>query len=148
MKIRISNFLEARNQIILSVNDYSFTEFTDLKKEDNLYSITSRGFYISKEEGIVMFFCVNKDLYIYLNYSFFKLDSNNSVQFEQRNEAKRLSLFNKEKLVTCFEYKDDFVVVSTLLYSEEEEDANFGLWIANIVNNKERKTIFMANNCS
>ncbi|SIT25179.1 hypothetical protein SAMN05421788_106253 [Filimonas lacunae] len=56
------------------------------------------------------------------------------------------SVYQSGDQVAYIEYFDDSFPVSTPFYTEDEEDANFGLWVYNIITNKERCALFCKNN--
>jgi hypothetical protein len=56
------------------------------------------------------------------------------------SEAKLIVRCGQESY--SIEYARGFPV-STIYYSEDDEDADFGLWISNVLNSEERKQIFL-----
>lgn len=147
MKIRLAQFLKNNNQIVIDTNSLNFELTLNLNRDDKIYQIPRAGFYSYLQDELVMLFCFNRKIYIYFNNKFHSFDEAHiKVNYTQNNQ-KALLKFDTISFNHQISYSiEDMIPVSTLTYTEDEEDANFGLWIYNVLNNNERLEI-MKNTC-
>jgi hypothetical protein len=147
MKKRISRFLNLSDQIVLTTETLSMQEFTDLNYDNKIYKLANCGFYFKTEkEELIMIFCVSSKLYVFLANVFYEVTENFYVVFNENGNSKLISLFQKDQKISMLEYIDDCENGSTIFYSEDKEDSNFGLWFKNVINSMERRKIFIENN--
>ncbi len=67
------------------------------------------------------------------------------VSYKRNNDYGELTISGKDANIVFNYPVNDKYFISTLTYTEEEEDVNFGLWLANILNSDERKRIILDN---
>ena len=78
------------------------------------------------------------------DYSF-PVDETFSLSYDNSNNIGILNIQNQKKTISINYDSSAKPFISTLHYSEEEEDANFGLWLLNVLNSQERKEILLNN---
>jgi len=101
------------------------------------------GFFAKLGERTIGLFVANQSPFLMLDEQAYEIEPGN-----------RLATYRREgvncEVEICFgpvnarlKYKNTRTPVSTPYYSEDEEDADFGLWICNVLNSDERKRIMI-----
>jgi len=103
------------------------------------------GFYDILNNVTIGLFVVDRKIYLYNEGVTIECRPDVIVEHSKEGDSRRLVIkWGGDTLDLA--YKVDAVQVS-YLYSEDEEDVDFGLWISNILNNEERREIFIDNAC-
>jgi uncharacterized protein YkuJ len=130
-------FLSKENLCRIVVPEVDFLNITE--KYNGIYQVFS---------GILIaFFCSSECLYLLLNEHVFLVDKELHVIYNADGDLKKIGVLKHNEVVCEVTYKDDSAPVSTLTYVEDEEDANFGLWLSNVISSEERRSIFLSYNC-
>lgn len=88
-------------------------------------------------------FVSESKLHLILDDAFFNIQSDAvSVSFNRDGDVRSLKVTVGERVI-CFVYSQAQLPVSTPYYTEDEEDADFGLWLANVLASNERCSIFV-----
>jgi hypothetical protein len=89
----------------------------------------------------------NNSLVLNINSKLFQIDQYFSIFYIDNIKKNVASLIIKRQEVEVYiEYSIlECHQVSTIYYTEEYEDANFGFWLYSILNSEERKKIFLLN---
>ncbi|WP_407324093.1 hypothetical protein R5O24_03870 [Tenacibaculum maritimum] len=134
MEFYLNKYKEANKKILLDLKDFKF------KDEICSDNVTSFGFYDLLGGKILGLSSINESLFLFVEGSCYKLDTNLKVNYKRVNNVAHLSI---TKNIHSYELKYFFEEsLSTLSYSEENEDSDFGLWVYNVLNSKERINIF------
>jgi hypothetical protein len=100
-----------------------------------------RGIYCRLNDNVVGLFVFEKELYIFLNGIIDEVRGGGvAASFSSEGEDRQLRITIVQAVTTIF-YKNSRLPVSTPFYSEDEEDCEFGLWLANILSSEERQEI-------
>lgn len=102
------------------------------------------GWYYNFENEFIGIFSNVEELYVYFNRSIYPLNESLSIKYSRKGRYANLSLRYMDDMFSTY-YKFN-LPVSTLWYSEDDEDVDFGLWLYNIINSPERKKIFTDSN--
>lgn len=110
--------------------------------EDNsrLFQLSSeqqRGFFSKLSEHCAGLFSIEDRLFIYLNGTASEVDERVCVAYESNGDDRRLRIQIGASL-TVIDYINTRKPVSTFFYSEDDEDADFGLWLSNVLKSDER----------
>jgi hypothetical protein len=98
------------------------------------------GFYAHLDKDLVGLFVINGRLYICLNNIVHEVSPKTTAEYSRNGDQREICLnLDQDKIVIA--YTNSREPVSTVFYSEEEEDVDFGLWLSNVLNSSERKQI-------
>lgn len=75
----------------------------------------------------------------------FDIDENFLVDYHINGKTALLKIEDKRRMISMEIHPQEFIPVSTLHYSETEEDVNFGVWIFNVLSSTERRKILQDN---
>jgi hypothetical protein len=135
MHITMKEFLSIKQVVV----DVSFDEPHNIN--DPMPSQRPRGIYSKLGDDAVGLFVVNKNLYLYLNGLAGEVRGERiTTSFHSEGEDRKLSIMIDQSVKTIA-YKNSELPVSTQFYSEDEEDADFGLWLTNVLRSEERREI-------
>ncbi|MPT35904.1 MAG: hypothetical protein E2604_12660 [Flavobacterium sp.] len=102
----------------------------------------SRGGFFDYLNGeLIMLVSFENKIYLYFNNEFHYFNNENiKVDYQVLNKEALLTFYNSNNNeATIIQYStEEMVPISTLWYTEDEDDVNFGLWIYNVLNNQER----------
>lgn len=96
-----------------------------------------RGLFSRLGADRVGLFSIENRLFVYLNGIASEVDEGMSISYESNGDHRRLHIQIGTSLKT-FDYINTRAPASTPFYSEDEEDADFGLWLNNVLNSDER----------
>ena len=96
------------------------------------------GFYAVLEGNTLGLFTYGGKLFLLLNSVTFGVNELLSARFDASDDERRLTIENGSNKHVV-RYNNSAVAVSTPFYSEDEEDADFGLWVSNVLMSDERK---------
>lgn len=139
MKVRLQQFLKSNNQIVLETDTFFYKIEENLNAQDEIFSLPMAGNYCLLENELLMLFCIDNKIYLFFNNQFHLFNEKEiRVDYKEKNSVGIL-VFNGNNYSTEVIYStEEMTPLSTFIYSEEEEDVNFGLWINNVLNDKER----------
>jgi len=138
MKIYLQSFEEF--DTVLELNSITQKHLIIKRKEID----TTCGFFSDYNTNVVGILCFKNAIWLYYNNLMNKYNDNMKIEYIRNNNLARLSISDSQN-----EFIIRYLVdspLSTLTYSEEDEDSDFGLWLSNILNSKERRLIFLINN--
>ena len=135
MHITMKEFLSTKQVVV----DVSFDEPHNIN--DLMPSQRPQGIYSKLGDDAVGLFVIDKILYIYLNGLASEVRGKRiTTSFHSEGEDRKLSIMIGQS-VNTIAYKNLELPVSTQFYSEDEEDADFGLWLTNVLGSEERREI-------
>jgi hypothetical protein len=108
----------------------------------------TRGVYCQLGNDGVGLFAIDENLFIFLNGRVRAVRGDETVaSYSQKGDLRELSLRvgSENQLLV---YTNTRRPISTQFYSEDEEDADFGLWLHNVLSSVERRRIFVKAWCS
>lgn len=138
MKVLVSQILNVKSKIIIDTNDFSFKLIE--KTSDTIIDLPDAGFFDYLNEELVIFVSFDDNVYIYYNNHFHFFDKKIIVEYKVFDNMSMLYFKNNDSHKIIYSH-ENIKKVSSLYYTEEEEDANFGLWLFNVLNNSERLKI-------
>ncbi len=134
MKLYLNKYNEVNKNILLDLKDFKF------KEEIDSVNIDSFGFYDLLGEKKVGFTSINENLFLFIEEVCYKLDIDSKVDYKRKDDFAYFSITQKNN--SC-ELKYSFEEpLSTLGYSESDEDSDLGLWIFNLLNSPEKIKFF------
>ncbi len=135
MRITMKEFLSTKQVLV----DASFDEPHNINNP--MPSQRPQGIYSKLGDDAVGLFVVDKELYILLNGLASEVRGKRiTTSFHSEGENRKLSIAIGQSVKTIA-YNNSELPVSTQFYSEDEEDADFGLWLTNVLNSEERREI-------
>jgi hypothetical protein len=108
-------------------------------------SAIARGFYSELAGHCVGLFVVQRQLFVLIDGEAMEVKGRHtSATFQQTGGSSSLRIHcgGRDWRIN---YVNTGVALSSLTYTAEEEDANFGLWMANVINSDERRQVFIEN---
>lgn len=102
-----------------------------------------RGFYADLSGKTVALAEYDGRLYVILGERAVEVDESMSVRHSAEARNRRL-VIEKGAERLSIEYINDREPVSTLFYSEDEVDADFGLWLSGVLSSPERKRFILS----
>ena len=139
MKITAKKLLNTKEKLIIDTKNMSFLKSEDFESEIEDYP--DAGFFDFLNDELVMLISFDSLIYIYFNNTFHLFKKENFDidykvnKYQAQLSFKNLSNNSRYELLYSTGNMDK---VSSIYYSEEEEDVNFGLWIYNVLSNNER----------
>lgn len=97
-----------------------------------------RGFYAELSGKTVGLCAIDGRLFILLEEKAYEATSSFSIRHETKELSNNLIIESGTEL-HFITYENENSPVSTQFYSEDVEDADFGLWMSNVLNATERK---------
>lgn len=104
-------------------------------------NIDARGYYQTINNHFVGFLCYLGELILIIDNNKYKIANDNIVILYLPSPSPVMQVFSKGKIlieINC----ETATSLSTIFYSEDEEDSNFCLWLANVTISNERMEIF------
>jgi hypothetical protein len=146
MKIRLARKAQGTEQIIYDLSSHKVEIHTVENKESAILNFPLKGCYdILEGKVLALYKRDNEKLELLIGKQQVPIDAIEDVLFEKKVKTNILSIITLQGSVT-FEYDtSNLFQVTTLTYSEEEEDVNFGLWLFNILKSRERQNILLDN---
>ncbi len=130
------------------------SEVALLDKKNNLFKIITVKFkdefmicgqfdYINSH--LIALFLDQKNLKIQIDKVVFDLEIDKIVIYftKSNNDNCKFDIFRNEELIFSENYYFEHNDKLGIFWAEEEEDVNFGLWLFNVLNNKERIGILL-----
>lgn len=96
------------------------------------------GFYAVLSHTTVGLAACEDRLYVMIDETVFEVDAALSVGYESEGQLNKL-LISRGAEQYCVEFVNGFAPVTTPYFSEDEEDADFGLWLSNTLNSPDRQ---------
>ena len=139
----LRNFDKFRKGIELDLENFKIKEHSG-----ELESTTKTiGTYAKCANRIVgLFKNSNNKFSIFIDENFYKIDSDFNIEFDKKEKTSILTIKTGNGDSYKLEYINDLEPISTLTYTEEDEDVDFGLWLFNILNSKDRISILNKTN--
>ncbi|WP_088256001.1 hypothetical protein [Fimbriiglobus ruber] len=135
MHITMKDFFATKQVVV----DTSFDEPHNMNNP--MPSQRPQGICSKLGDDAVGLFVVSKKLYIYLNGLASEVRGKRiTASFHSEGENRKLNIAIGQSVKTIA-YNNSELPVSTQFYSEDEEDADFGLWLTNVLNSDERRDI-------
>ena len=135
MHITMKEFLSTKQVVV----DATFEE--PHNTNDLMPSQRPQGIYSILGDDTVGLFVIDKILYIYMNGNASEVRGNQiTASFHSDGENRWLNITIRQS-VNTIAYKNSEAPISTQFYSEDEEDADFGLWLTNVLGSEERREI-------
>lgn len=127
--------------------DISKQQVEVLSNKFKTSDIKTSGFYDEVNNIILSLFSLNQSIYLSISNKLFKIDNDYTIQYSSDKKKGNLLIKNNNiTILNIFYPVDEFNLASSLYYSPEQEDENFGLWLSNVLNDDSRKQIFIEQN--
>lgn len=124
-------------------------EFNDntggcVKVVDN--DVNTSGFFLFLEDDLLAVYVNQGVININVNSHKISIQDVEKIQHIELDNGQSRLLINSTSSIFCdFTYQKD-EPVSSIFFSEDKEDCDFGLWLFNLLQSKERQEIFIENN--
>jgi len=144
MIVRIERKGNFFNQLIfdLSGDKFEFHILSDMN--DLILELPFKGYYdIIDNHFLILYKDENEFLSLKIDELSFFVTDTFSIKYYIKNNRGALIVKDEDKSINIEYNLLEKYPVSTLYYSEEDEDANFGLWLSNVLNSEDRKTILL-----
>lgn len=105
-------------------------------------TVQVRGVYAKLDNTNVGLAVYEGQLFLIISECLLEVNEGLSVNCIADGKHSKLFVKNEHRHYTV-EYESENDAVSTPYYSEDEEDANFGVWLSNVLASPERKSIFV-----
>lgn len=139
----LRNFDKFRKGIELNLENFKINEHSDELKS----TTKTIGTYAERANRIVGLFKNSNDkLSLFIDKNVYKIDPNFNIEFDKKEKKSILTIKAGNGDLYKLEYINDLEPISTLTYTEEDEDVDFGLWLFNILNSKDRMSILSKTN--
>ncbi|WP_347067843.1 hypothetical protein [Flavobacterium sp. WV_118_3] len=139
MKITAKQILNVSNKYVIETDNMSFVMNEDSIEDINNYPEAGSFDYLNEE--LIMLISFNKYIYVFYDNLFHHFEKDKlKVNYSVLDNVAKLSF---EDIVNNKIYEINYSIkdmeeISSIYYTEEEEDVNFGLWLYNVLNNSER----------
>jgi len=145
MKVRIAQTKNFFKQLILDLATEEFEHYTALDENDNVFNLPFKGFFdIVDDHLIVLYKKMDGKLSLVVDGLAFTMGGNFSVSYYVEGDDGFLKITDEHRSITVKFHLEDHKPVSSMFYTEDEEEANFGLWLPNVLNSGERKKIILS----
>lgn len=137
MQIMMREFYLSINRVVVDVS------FDEPHGGDNpIRNQRPLGIYSKLGNDAVGLFVIDRKLYLYLNgHASEVLGKGITAKWYSEGKNRQLSIVIGQSRKTIA-YKDPGPPVSTPFYAEEEQDVDFGLWLANVLSSTESRERF------
>jgi hypothetical protein len=131
MQILLQNFLRPAHRLVIDL---------ELPKDESDVQNGVRGQCSQLGDRFVGLFATRRRLFLWIDGDTIEVD--HSVTTSHRADV-NTCVFSVHTAGKAYDARyDKPLPVSTPFYSEDDEDADFGLWVHNVLNSDERKRIF------
>jgi hypothetical protein len=104
---------------------------------------SAKGIYCNLDGRCIGLFVSGERLFLYLDGLAGEVCGTRVTAAHCQNGLLRQLDVTIDGSMTTVVYNNPRVPVSTQFYSEDEEDADFGLWLANVINSDARRSIIL-----
>ena len=144
MKARIQKKGNFFSHLILDFATDKVEYYTHTDESDPVLALPFKGFYeIIDNHLIILYKTANNLLSLKVDDLVFNISDRFSIRYFDEDNYGFLNIKDEYKEIKLRYSILSMGIVSTLFYSEEEEDVNFGLWLANVLNSGEKIAILL-----
>ena len=139
MKVRLQRKLVYLEQLIvdLATTQLSFVKADSEKHE--VFKIPLAGFYDLVDDQLVALMTDELgNLTIIANYKWLPFNSVTNLEYRKNGSTAHIYITTNEKSFEIEYDTSSMIPATTLWYSEDYEDVDFGLWLAGVFNSKEK----------
>jgi hypothetical protein len=146
MKIRCQRKSVYNEQLLIEATSKTIEFIKAANNNNAIYQFPLQGFYeLLSDKLFVLYKDLSEQLILVVEKQWISFNDISELKYERASETAILSIRTPD---SDFSYRynvSELKPVSTLWYSEEDEDVDFGLWLSLIYKSSERKKIILEN---
>ncbi|MEO4005337.1 hypothetical protein [Flavobacterium sp. CAU 1735] len=139
MRIIAKQISNDNAKIVIETNRLALV--TTIDPSEDINHLPQKGYFDYLNGELIMLVSFENKIYLYFNNEFHFFNNENiKVDYQVLDKEALLTFYNsRDDKTTIIRYStEEKEPISTLWYTEDEEDSNLGLWIYNVLNNQER----------
>lgn len=141
--VRHTKYYE-RLQIDQFSNQLTFIDYSKNIKEQKEESFHGIYDYLG-EHFLALFKDWNHKIILILDNKWLPISTIKKISYRRNNNLDTLSIASEDNSYEVHYPAESFPEKCSVFWTEDDEDVNFGLWLSNVLNSIERKTIISEN---